>query len=43
MDNEYEESYECLSVLTERSCVILYCICIITVTYISILYKNCIS
>jgi hypothetical protein len=26
MEDEYEESYECLSVLAERSCMFLYCI-----------------
>jgi hypothetical protein len=26
MEDEYEESYECLPVLVERSCMSLYCI-----------------
>ena len=34
MGNEYEVSYECLSVLAERSCMFLYCTGIIIVMYI---------
>jgi len=40
MGNKCELSYECLSVLAERSCMFLYCILIVIVMYIFIL---CIS
>jgi hypothetical protein len=40
MGDELEESQECLSGLAERSCMFLYCICIILAMYIFILYMN---
>jgi type III secretory pathway component EscT len=39
MDNEYEESYECLSILAEWSCMFLYCILIILTIYSYIAYE----
>jgi hypothetical protein len=40
MGDEYEESYECLSVLPERRCMFLYCIWNVTDQYVFILYMN---
>jgi hypothetical protein len=41
--DEYEESYECLSGMAERSFMFLYCIWIILGMYIFVLYMNCTS
>jgi len=38
MGDEYEESYECLLVSTERNCMFLYCIWIILFMHTFILY-----